>query len=165
MPPTLATARLGTRYMAVLVELNDKEQPVKRPDPAPINSMSDLKAALIASLEMDNSDVKVENEGTKNEPLRAHLSVVGKQRYAAASDMERARIDAVMWCKDPRFWRWAGVSGEAGAASFVREALAQHVGEPSCSRSQIAHDARAYQAWKKLETEFLLATGQMAESR
>jgi hypothetical protein len=93
-------------------------------------------------------------EGRATGPDRhANLSLVGKQRYAAADDMERARIRSIMLAKDPQFLAWAGGTTEAGARDFICERCR------ILSRSRIATEPWAYEAFLKLELEFQTAVG------
>lgn len=158
MPDALATAPLGTRYVAVLVEIGDDEKPVLQNTPPPIKSTGDLKVALLASEAVEHR---------KN----PHLSLVGKQHYANADKMEQARIDCIRRCKSPHFWRWLGphITNEQDARAAVHEALekagyADDVHQV-VSRGDIAKNSTAYDVWLTMETQYLADTGQMAESR
>lgn len=164
LPSALLAAPIGTRYTVAMCERGNDEQPVQRPEPEP------AKPTVMGML--------LETEAADH--TRPRLSLVGKQRYAEASAMERARIDCVMRCKDPRFWAWAhtanirsyrvyadAINDEESAAAFVRFCLgkaADPVGDP-ISRGLIAKELRVYEAWLQLEAKFLADTGQMAESR
>lgn len=150
LPSALLAAPIGTRYTVAMCERGDDEQPVQRPEPEP------AKPTVMGML--------LETEAADH--TRPRLSLVGKQRYAEASAMEKARIDCVMRCKDPRFWAWADlkpgwmtVNDEKSAAEYVRDALGIQ------SRREIAKEPKIFREWQRLETMFLADTGQMAESR
>jgi hypothetical protein len=92
----------------------------------------------------------------------------GKARYASASDMERARTRAALLPKDARFMDWIGdqlidadySADAAGAAQFIRNICC--AGE---SRKLIAEDETCYEAFLRMETQYLVDTNQMAEPR
>ena len=78
---------------------------------------------------------------------------------------ERTLPEKVWWrCEDKRFQEWlyskGRVTGSAGdAAQWVRQECGV------TSRSEILPGTEAAARWVKLETQYLLETGQMAEAR
>ncbi len=90
-------------------------------------------------------------------------SECGKARYAAASDMERARTRAALLAKDVRFMDWidADYSADAtGATRYIQDTCC--AGE---SRRLIAEDRDCYEAFLRMETTYMIETNQMAEPR
>ena len=82
-----------------------------------------------------------------------------KPRIVVDSDMERARTHSVMLAKDPRFWAWAKVYDEKGAAEVIREWCGID------TRGKIATDRNAFLAFGRLRDKFERATGRAAEIR
>jgi hypothetical protein len=105
-------------------------------------------------------------EGKATGPERhANLSLVGKQRYAEADEMEQARTRSALLAKDPQFIAWADtrvraydIADEVSAAIYIRE-------EIGGSRSLIATDGDAYNRFLHLEREYLVWAGRAAEMR
>jgi hypothetical protein len=84
----------------------------------------------------------------------------GKAAYAGKNDMEKAATRAAMLCKDRQFQAWlVDEPSEHQAATEVKRQLRIQ------SRSEIATDQQAYRKFLALETEFRVATGQMADPR
>jgi hypothetical protein len=138
MTPEFAAAPLGTILMIGYAEVG--ESPL--PEPALAPPAKPVKAP----------------DSTKSER--------GKERYAQADDMERARTRASLLCKDMAFRRWIvrdipeiAVASTDMAVDILRDEIGVK------SRSEIASDERAYQAFLALETEYLQSQGRLAEAR
>jgi hypothetical protein len=100
-------------------------------------------------------------EGRATGPDRhANLSLVGKQRYAEASDMERAVVRAAILAKDAQFRSWIGAASEDAAAAFIR----QHCDDVE-SRSEFATNEHAYNEFLQLEGAFAVWAGRVPEIR
>jgi len=138
MPPSLATAPLGQRYMLALAAIGDDEQivPVEHTAPAARSAPPDRAEA-------------------------------GKTRYVAQTPQEQAVTRAAMLPKDRRFREWlteytgwlSGEMTEEEAAWSIRHECGVD------SRRELATDAGAYKAFLALESAWLVASGQMAEPR
>lgn len=89
----------------------------------------------------------------------ASRSELGKARYAAAPDMEKAALRAVLLAKDPRFQEWSRCPGETDAAAYIRAACGVR------SRSEIATITPAYRALLVLEERFKTDIGLIPEPR
>ena len=152
MPDALAVAPLGQRYMLALAAIGDDEKPVATTlryeggfgPPCPW---------------LPDRDTKV--------PTTLSASERGKQRYAAASDMEKARLRSVLLAKDARFQAWAmPAPAQYGKTLGVDVALVeQYIRDICCageSRRLIAEDRACYEAFIKMETTYMIETGQMA---
>ena len=142
MPDELALAPLGQRYVLALAAIGDDEEPVPwQPAGAPWykGHPPDTKVAV-----------------------RVTASERGKQRYATASDMERALVRAATLPKDARFRAWLGPAcpDEVSAANHIRHECC--FGE---SRKLIAEDRECYEAFIRMETSYLIETGVLAEPR
>jgi hypothetical protein len=136
----------GQRFRISFVPIDDDEKPVTRETPA----KAELRGALLASDAADR---------------HANLSLVGKQRYAAADEMLRARIRAGVMPKDLNFIGWADqqdgqyfVRCEQDAIYFIHRVIGG-------SRSLIATDPDVYRKFLDLEAQFLPAVGRAAENR
>jgi hypothetical protein len=153
MPDALAVAPLGQRYMLALAAIGDDEKPVATTlryeesfgPPCPWLPVRDARVAITASER-------------------------GKARYASASDMERARTRAALLPKDARFRGWVtwqrrnNVDGDISAEDMA----IKHIQETCCageSRKLIAEDRACYEAFLRLEAQYLIDTNQMAEPR
>ncbi|HBR26842.1 MAG TPA: hypothetical protein DD732_07405, partial [Rhizobiales bacterium] len=119
----------------------------------------------VARLDVSVADVSVEHldrQSVDEAPsVRITAAERGKQRYATASDMQRALTRAALLPKDPRFQAWAiggAQDGPESAEQFVRETCC--AGE---SRKLIAEDRVCFDAFIRMETSFLVETNQMAE--
>ena len=144
MPDALAVAPLGQRYMLALAAIGDDEKP-----------MTTVLEPLV-------------KQPVKGNPFTA--SERGKERYASASDMERARTRAVMLPKDARFQAWAMPAPvQYGKTLAVDVALVEQFIRDTCcageSRKLIAEDETCYRAFVVMETQYLIETNQMAEPR
>ena len=84
----------------------------------------------------------------------------GKAAYAAASDMEKARLRSVLLAKDIRFRDWLGANDEANAAHLIR--IGCCAGE---SRRLIAEDEACYRAFLAMEGRYMEETGLMVVPR
>jgi hypothetical protein len=104
----------------------------------------------------DNLSAKPLDRQTVDQERRANLSLVGKQRYAEAGEMEQARTRSVLLAKDPQFHQWAGVFDEEEAVDYIRSCIGG-------SRSLIVTDRDAYNRFLRLEREFLVWAGRAAE--
>lgn len=101
-------------------------------------------------------------------PSRAAASEQGKARYAAASDMEKALVRAARLSDDRRFCEWVGAqlyvdestADEIDAIQFIRDTCCA-----GKSRKLIAEDPACYDAFVRMETEYLIAAGILAEPR
>jgi len=91
----------------------------------------------------------------------------GKAAYAAASDMEKARLRSVLLAKDARFQKWA--TPEWSSNNFTpTEDAAQYIRDTCCageSRRLIAEDRACYEAFLKMEGRYMEETGLMAVPR
>lgn len=96
-------------------------------------------------------------------------SEIGKQRYALASDMEKALVRAAKLPDDVRFRRWAIPSIEGGRIrAEAKEYAIQFIRDTCCagkSRKLIAEDRDCYEAFLRMETSYLIETGVLAEPR
>jgi hypothetical protein len=107
----------------------------------------------------DNLSAKPLDRQTVDQGRRINpslLSLVGKQRYAEADEMEQARTRSALLPKDPLFHQWAGVFDETEAKDYIRS-------EIGGSRSLIATDRDAYNRFLRLEQEFLVWAGRATE--
>lgn len=136
VPERLALDSLGTRYMLALVAIGDDETPLPS---SPLTGRVD--------------------EGSGRGTPTSSPNNNARNRYQFQTDMEKARDRAGMLSHDLRFWKWVGVSNEDEAARALRAEIAVN------SRSEIATDIDAYDAYIKLETKYKAATGQIAEQR
>jgi len=92
-----------------------------------------------------------------------------KAAYAASSDMEKARLRSVLLAKDARFRAWALPVPRGGHnRPTAVEAAEQYIRNACCageSRRLIAEDRACYEAFIRLETQYLIETNQMAVPR
>lgn len=104
------------------------------------------------------------------EPQSSAKSEAAKKAYRDMPEWKKAATRCVMLCKDGRFqdWlrdkqrrgrNWSNLDREQVTAGCLKDQLRIE------SRSEIATDERAYQAFIALEQEFRMATGQAAEVR
>lgn len=106
----------------------------------------------------------VEEPAPAKNPDKAEAA---RERYRAQDKMAQAAQRAAMLCKDMAFRRYVAtrasdgtvIASEDGCAKFVRDRCRID------SRSRIASDERAYNAFLALELEFKAAQGQFAEAR
>jgi hypothetical protein len=101
-------------------------------------------------------------EGRATGPDRhANLSLVGKQRYAAADEMEKARTRSALLAKDPQFIAWVNKTSDwvCGPDEFIRVKCGVQ------SRSEIANNEFAYKQFLRLEGEFAAWAGRAPEIR
>ena len=101
---------------------------------------------------------------------RVTASERGKQRYATASDMEKALVRSARLPKNTRFrgWvarqRWNGVDDDLSA----EDTAVKHIRETCCageSRKLIAEDRACYEAFIRMETSYLIETGILGAPR
>ena len=150
MPDTLATAPLGQRYMLALAAIGDDEQPVQAvsQESLPTESPSPPLA--------ERPGVETGSSPT----ARARAS-----HYADLPPMEQARVRACVLPTDHRFQQW--VASETGG--IATEEFAELYIKARCcgsgSRYQIADTRACYDLFLTMETEYKIATGQMAEPR
>jgi hypothetical protein len=110
----------------------------------------------------------------KIEPTTApSKSELGKQRYAASSDMERAIVRAARLPADERFQNWVHVQAlkagwgreqpvvidEEAAINYLRNVC------KVTSRREITQDAAAYQRFIAMESKYLVDSGLTPEPR
>lgn len=134
-----AVAPLGTRYMVALAMIGDDGEPIS---PEALDQAATDHAAT---------------GSTPAEPKQPVASGESKKEYTLAN-----RVG--MTCADKRFQDWLQERGYItastdDAAQWVR----MHCGVKSRAQIQPGTDAAA--RWTKLETQYLLETGQMAEQR
>lgn len=82
-----------------------------------------------------------------------------KEAYATKDNMQKAVVRAAMLCKEAKFQDYIAVASPEMAANWMR----RHLGVEH--RSEIASNEDAYENFLHLETDYRLATGQMAEVR
>lgn len=88
----------------------------------------------------------------------------GKEQYRAKDAMEQAAIRAVLLCKDLKFQLWASKQIEPGSDSTdVADWLRRRLGIKS--RNEISMKDGVYLAFLRLETDFKMAAGLIAEQR
>jgi len=147
MPDALAVAPLGQRYMLALAAIGDDEKPVETRKEV-----------------MPHKQPRQPEQHNATPPETGAVAFTaserGKQRYAAANDMEKARLRSVLLAKDIRFRDWLGVNDEANAAHLIRTGCC--AGE---SRRLIAEDDACYRAFLAMETDYLLSIGALPEIR
>jgi hypothetical protein len=122
------------------VPIGDDEMPVARETPA----KAELRTALLASGAADRKN--------------PNLSLVGKQRYANESEMEKARDLAGMYSSDPQFIAWASVENKAEAEQYIRDWIGG-------SRSLIATNTAVCRKFLDMELLFLRDVGRAPEIR
>lgn len=180
MPDALAVAPLGTRYMLVVSQIGDDEQPV------PPAGAQDRKDARLSGDPLAGEHPIEPDFSAGNLPPRAPVAAppagephgleeirqhyAAKERYAAMSLSEQARVRSALLPRDEQFRAW--VAHERRWDAIVEVATEQdaieHIREKCCnggSRSLIADDPECYDKFLALETEYLVAVGRMAEPR
>jgi hypothetical protein len=130
----------GQRFQMSFVPIGDDENHLEQN-----TAKAELRAALLASEAADRKNPT--------------LSLVGKQRYAGADEMERAVTRSALLTKDPQFIAWAAVHDETEAVIYIRDRCGVQ------SRSEIATNEDAFQSFLRLEREFLVWAGRAAENR
>ncbi len=151
MPNKLATDPLGTRYQLALCELDEFEQPAS-PQRQPMVSAPGLSAGPA-----------IKATAVEGRPAAAASPSAAPTPSGGVPSFDHgtlARKRAIMLCKDERFQQWIGAATEDAAADFMRKCCCD-----GDSRRQIARDAECYQRFLKLETEYRLAVGLIAEPR
>lgn len=146
MPPQLALDPLGTRYMLGVCAIGDDEMPVP-PDSSAGHFPPGAPVAAPPA----------------GEPYAA------KERYAAMSLSEQARVRSALLPRDEQFRAWVAHVGRpiVGEIASEQEAI-EHIRDTCCnggSRALITEDPECYDKFLAMETEFKIATGQMAEPR
>jgi len=174
MPDALAVAPLGQRYMLALAAIGDDEKPVPEVAKAPYGYCPKCGALGKFRERRPNGDDQCTNghkypsKDALSEPsVRSTASERGKAAYAAASDMEKARLRSVLLAKDARFWAWAPLPPEH-QWMMSEEMAAQYIRDTCCageSRRLIAEDRACYEAFIKMETTYMIETNQMAAPR
>lgn len=152
MPDALAVAPLGQRYMLAMAAIGDDEQPVDE------TAVSGSKTTPNAAETLGDSYV--------DENRISAASQRGKERYLEATAQQQALIRAACLPKDDKFREW--IAAGWGVSMVAEETAADYIRDSCCgggSRKLIAEDPACYQAFLALETEYKLATGQMAEVR
>lgn len=138
MPDALAVAPLGQRYMLALAAIGDDEQ----------------------AIETEGSSKRDPQAGAM--PATSPASQRGKNAYATATEAGRAITRAAILCADPKFRFWL-----TGGEHITTEAAAQMIRE-ACgvdSRKEFDHNPEALRKFQAIDTEYKLATNQMAEVR
>ncbi len=118
---------------------------------------------MIAFAQIGDDEQPVE---TPAKPRDITKSEQGKARYAAANDMEKALVRAALLPKDTRFLAW--LSGRYQIPSLDEQEAAECIRDLCCagqSRKLIAEDSACYDAFVKMETEYLIDTGALAGPR
>lgn len=143
VPQCLALDPLGSRYMIALAAIGDDEQPVAAPHA---------------------SAAGIDRPASPSPPSpRAEL---GRHRYAQSDAAAKAVTRAALLPKDVRFRKWAarGYDGIAildhhMAAAFIREKCGV------LSRREIGEQPTAYARFLQMEMQYLVDSGQIAETR
>lgn len=141
IPQALALDPLGTRYMLAFAQIGDDEQPVP-----PAGSHQPQQKA-------------------PTQPPRP-AGEPHKERYAAMPPAEQAVTRAALLPKDERFRAW--VSEQWGHREISEEDAAVFIRSHCCSnrsRKLIAEVPEYLDRFLKMETQFKVGTGQMAEAR
>src|SRR3990167_1866168 len=134
VPDTLATAPLGTRYMAALVEIGDDEQPISRDD-------KKSGAGATAPLREADDSAEIGGGASASRP---------KQSWREMTAAQQAGI----LCKDIVFRRYLyeqhsyPANDPDSAAVAVREICGV------ISRTQIATNVDAMNRWHELVTDY-----------
>jgi len=105
------------------------------------------------------------SEGSSPSAGTLERSLRGKAVYVQADDMTRAVTRAALLAKDERFKAWVAQRNGWGSCAESNAAEEIRVYCKISSRSEIGANKGAYQRFSQLETEFLLAAGQLAEPR
>lgn len=142
VPRALALDPLGTRYMLAMAAIGDDERPVQNPA----------------------AQTPERPAASTPEQRGGGASLSGKERYRNSSDMEKAVARAALLPKDERFRRWiskrAGfICDEQDAAEYIRRECGIR------SRAEIVTSDAAYRAFLQIETDFKIASGEMAVPR
>ena len=90
----------------------------------------------------------------------------GRQAYAMSDAMEKARTRAVLLCKDVKFRKW--IARDIPEIAVASVDMAEDILRAELkiqSRREIATNERAFRAFVAMESDYLSATGQMAEQR
>lgn len=82
------------------------------------------------------------------QPASAQRRIDGKERYANADEMSKARTRAVLLCKDPLFQRHLGVGNEEHAARSLCAIMRV------ASRREIESSKEAYHSFLWIEKDF-----------
>jgi hypothetical protein len=167
MPDALAVAPLGQRYMLALAAIGDDEKPTPVVDQSHLSRVDNPgvgatpAAPSAGDAGLGRTVGSIPATGANHAAVKRFLaSERGKAAYAAASDMEKARTRATLLPKDARFRAWTGELAETLVEQYIRETCC--AGE---SRKLIAEDRACYEAFLRLETQYLVDTNQMAEPR
>lgn len=97
--------------------------------------------------------------GQPEKPKDLARSMAARTRYQQADVMERARQRAGMLPKDQKFRAWLRVTSEDDAAAYIRRAC------KIASRRDIASNPDAHERFLRVETDFMMFTGQLPEDR
>lgn len=139
-----AVAPLGTRYLLVVVQLGDDEEPI--PPGASIP-----ESAALASADADGAP-------RTNQPSAAPGGTKPQRTLAQYVGMR---------CNDKRFQKWVA-DQECTEAEQVDEEFAATWVRERCrvdTRTEIKPGTEAAKEWNKIEASFLADSGQMAEAR
>lgn len=112
-------------------------------------------APYVESPSVESNHMEVEKAQLR--PIEGVLTP--KERYAKSSEGEKAVTRAALLCKDPQFWGFMTAADQNECVSRLCDALFID------SRSKLATSPEALTEFLALETEYLQATGKLAQDR